>query len=141
MCADLVEKQVNLNFFAIDTYVLTLSMSPEQRACVNSSAVIACNITLNTAIGPDLSVLNYTWYHNNIDITKKSNMLEQEQGNKVMTILNISSVQLSDTGTYECSANIIGSNVTRNDSILFDVKGILNSLSHIMWFVVRNTYC
>ena len=102
-------------------------MSPEQTACVNSSAVIACNITLNTAIGPDLSVLNYTWYYNNIDVSKKSNMLEQKkQDNKVMTILNISSVQLSDTGTYKCSANIIGSNVTKNDSALFDVKGMLN---------------
>ena len=117
-------------------------MSSEQTACLNSTAVVICNITFNTAIGPDLSVLNYTWYHNNIDITKKSNMLEQiEQDNKVMTILNISSVQLSHTGTYECSANIIGSNVKGNDSILFDVKGILNSLSHIIWFVVRDTYC
>ena len=128
MCADLIEKQIILNFFCyIDTYVLTVSMSPEQTACVNSSAVIACNITLNTAIGPDLSVLNYTWYHNNIDVSKKSNMLKQKkQDNKVMTILNISSVQLSDTGTYKCSANIIGSNVPKNDSTLFDVKGMLN---------------
>ena len=117
-------------------------MSSEQTACVNSTAVIICNISLNIAIGPDLSVLNYTWYHNNIDTTKKSrNIQQKDQDNKVMTILNISSVQLSDTGTYKCSANIIGSNVTGNDSILFDVKGILNSLSHIMWFVVRDTYC
>ena len=116
-------------------------MSSEQTACLNSTAVVMCNITLNTPIGPDLSVLNYNWYHNNTDITKKSNMLEQKkQDDKLMTILNISSVQLSDTGTYKCSANIIGSNVTGNDSILFDVKGILNSLSHIMWFVVRDTY-
>ena len=126
MCADLIEKQIIFNFFCyIDTYVLTVSMSPEQTACVNLSAVIACNITLNTAIGPDLSVLNYTWYHNNIDVSKKSNMLKQKkQDNKVMTILNISSVQLSDTGTYKCSANIIGNNVPKNDSTLFDVKGM-----------------
>ena len=111
----------------LDTYVSVVSVSSEQTACVNSSTVIACNITLNTAIGPDLSVLNYTWYHNNIDITKRTNKLEQkEQDNKVMTILNISSLQLSDTGTYKCSGNIIGSNVTGNDSILFNVKGILN---------------
>ena len=100
-------------------------MSPQQRVCVNSSTVIVCNITLNTAISPDLSVLNYTWYYNNTDITEQSNLLEQkEQDNKMMTILNISSVQLSDIGTYKCSANIIGSNVTKNDSTLFDVKGM-----------------
>ena len=117
-------------------------MSSEQTACVNSTAVIICSITFNTAIGPDLSVLKYTLYHNNTDINKKGRNLEQiKQDNKVMTKLNISSVHLSDTGTYECSANIIGSNVTGNDSILFDVKGILNLLSYIMWFVVRDTYC
>ena len=104
-------------------------MSLEETACVNSTAVIVCSITFNTAIGPDLSVLNYTWYHNNTNTTKKSRNLQQkEQDDEVMTILNISSVQLSDTGIYKCSANIIGSNVTRNDSTLFDVKGILNSL-------------
>ena len=32
--------------------------------CVNSSIVIECTITLNTAIGSDLSVINYYWYHN-----------------------------------------------------------------------------
>ena len=105
-----------------------MSVSSFQTVTIGASAaVIECNITLNTAIGPDLSVLNYTWYYNNIDVSKKSNMLEQKkQGNKVMTILNISSVQLSDTGTYECSANIIGSNVTKSDSTLYDVKGMLN---------------
>ena len=100
-------------------------MSSEQTACVNSSRVIACNIILNTVIGPDLSVLNYYWYYNNTDITEQSNLLEQkEQDNKVIVILNITSLQLSDTGTYECIANIIGSNVTGNDSTLFDVKGM-----------------
>ena len=100
-------------------------MSSEQTACLNSSALIVCSIALNTAIGPDLSVLNFYWYHNNTNITKKSNMLEQKkQGNKVMTILNISSVQLSDTGTYKCSANIIDSNVAKSDSTLFDVKSM-----------------
>ena len=100
-------------------------MLSQQRACVNSSAVIVCNITVNTVIGPNLSVFNYYWYHNNINITKRSVILEQKKlGNKMMTILNISSVQLSDTGTYKCSANIIGSNVTGNDSTLFDVKGM-----------------
>ena len=100
-------------------------MSSEQTACINSTVIIICDITFNTAIGPDLSVLNYTWYHTNSNITKKCNKLEQKkQDNEVMTILNISSVQLSDTGTYKCSANIIGSNMTRNDSTLLDAKSI-----------------
>ena len=61
-------------------------------------------------------------------------MLEQkEQDDKVMTILNISSVQLSDTGTYECCANIIGSNVTKSDSTLFDVKSMHYIYYHILY--------
>ena len=102
-----------------------VSISSQQTACINSKAVIVCNITLNTTIGPDLSVLNYTWYYNNIDITNRSVILEQKElDDKVTTILNISSVQLSDNGTYKCSANIVGSNVTKSDSTLFDVIGM-----------------
>ena len=79
---------------------------------IGSSAVIACNITLNTAIGPDLSVLNYTWYYNNIDVTNRSEILEQNKEiNIVTTILNITSVEPSNAGVYECRAGIVDDSV------------------------------
>ena len=93
---------------------------------IESSVVIVCNITLNTAIGPDLSVLNYTWYHNNIDITDRSEILEQnKETNTVTIILNITSVQPSNAGVYQCSAGIVGSNTITSNTTQLCVKGII----------------
>ena len=85
-------------------------MKPTVSVTIGSSTVIVCNITLNTAIGPDISVLNVYWYHNNIDITSRSEILEQnKETNTVTTILNITSVQPSYAGVYECRAGIVDS--------------------------------
>ena len=90
-------------------------MKPTVTVTIGSSAVIVCNITLNTAIGPDLSVLNYNWYHNNIDITNRSEILEQnKETNTVTTIVNIASVQPSNGGIYECRAGIVDSITVTN---------------------------
>ena len=90
-------------------------MKPTVTVTIGSSVVIICNITLNTAIGPDLSVLNYTWYYNNTNITKRSEILEQtKQTNTVITILNIASVQPSNAGVYECRAGIVDSVIVTN---------------------------
>ena len=90
-------------------------MKPTMTVAIGSSAVIICNITLNTVIGPDLSVLNYYWYHNNIDITNRIEILEQnKETNTVTTILNIVSVQPSNTGVYECRAGIVDSVIVTN---------------------------
>ena len=101
------------------TYVTYVSMKPSQTLVVRSEAKITCNITFNTAIGPDLSVLNYTWYHNNIDITNKSELFEQnKETNATITILNIISVQPSNAGVYNCSAGIIDGDVMTNSTHL-----------------------
>ena len=90
-------------------------MKPTVTVTIGSSAVIVCIITLNTAIGPDLSVLNYYWYHNNIDITNRSEILEQNKKiNTITTILNITSVQPSNAGVYECRAGIVDSVIVTN---------------------------
>ena len=90
-------------------------MKPTLTVTIGSSAVIVCNITLNIAIGPDLSVLNYTWYLNNIDITNRSEILEHnEETNKVTTIVNIASVQPSNAGVYGCRAGIVNSVIMAN---------------------------
>ena len=92
-------------------------MLSQQTGYIGSSAVIICNITLNTAIGPDLSVLNYYWYHNNIDITNRSEILEHnKETNLVTTILNITSVQSFTAGIYECKAGIVGGNIEKTNS-------------------------
>ena len=109
-----------------------------------SSTVIVCNITLNTGVGPDLSVLNYTWYYNNMDITSRSEILElNKDTNTVTTILNITSVQLSDTGDYECCAGIIGNNLMKSAFTKLCVQGIfvfsLFCLFNIILSVVAET--
>ena len=80
------------------TQVSILSL---QTRYIGSSTVIVCNITFNIAIGPDSSVLNYYWYHNNIDITNRSEILEQKrETNAISTILNITSETIKKGCVY-----------------------------------------
>ena len=107
-------------------------MKPTVTVAIDSSVFIVCNITLNTAIGPDLLVLNYNWYHNNIDITNKSKILElNSSSSTITTIQNITSVQLSDTGDYECSAGIIGNNLAKSAFTKLCIQG----------FVIFSLFC
>ena len=112
------------------TYVTSVSMEPTVTVTIGSSAVIVCNITLNTAIGPDLSVLNYYWYHNNIDIT--NNITNQRlllilsiDGMSFTTTLKITLVQSSNAGVYRCSAGIVGGNTITSNTTQLCVKGII----------------
>ena len=92
---------------------------------IGSSTVIICNITLNTDIGPDLSALNYIWYHNNIDITNRSEILELNSSSNTITVIqDITSTQLSDTGVYECRAGIVGNNLMMNAITKLCTEGI-----------------
>ena len=101
-------------------------MKPTVTVIIGSSAVIVCNITLNTAIGPDLSALNYTWYHNNISVTKKNQILElSSSSNTITAIHNITSVQVSDIGVYECRAGIIGNNLLKSSFTKLCIQGIV----------------
>ena len=94
-------------------------MKPTVTVAIGSSTVIVCNITFNTAIGPDLSVLNYYWYYNNIDITNRSEILEDNKGaNTVTTIMNITSAQPSNAGVYECRAGIVDNVIVTNKTEL-----------------------
>ena len=89
-------------------------MEPTVTVTIESQVVIVCNITLNTAIGPDLSVLNHAWYHDNIDITNRSKILEQKkETNSITTILNITTVLSSNAGVYECRAGIVDSYIEK----------------------------
>ena len=103
-------------------------MKPTMTVTIGSSPVIVCSITLNTAIGPDLSVINYTWYHNNVDITNRSEVLEQnKEDSTVTTRLNITSVEPSYAGIYQCRASIISGDgiVITNTMLCVEGKKIL----------------
>ena len=106
------------------TYVTSVLTKPTVTVTIGSSVVIVCNIILNAAIGPDLSVLNYTWCYNNIDITNRSEILEQdEETDAVTTRLNITSVQPSIAGVYKCRAGIVnGVTVTSRTDLCIEGK-------------------
>ena len=91
-------------------------MNDTHVVCVNSPIVIECTITLNTAIGPDLSVINYYWYHND-------SLIEDSTTDKD-TILS-TQISISLPGTYTCKANIAGSDQTKIVSLDVKLKGII----------------
>ena len=100
-------------------------MKPTVTSAIDSSVVIVCNITLNAAVGHNIFALNYSWYHNNIDITNRSEILElNSSSNTITAIQNITSVKLSDTGVYECRADIIGNNLMINAFTKLCIQGI-----------------
>ena len=111
-------------------------MKPTMTVTIGSSTVIVCNITLNTAIGPDLSVLNYYWYHNNIDITNRSEILEHNKETKTVTTrLNITSIQPSNAGVYECRAGIVDSLIVTNRTELC-IEGEVKQNFIILYFSI-----
>ena len=86
---------------------------------VNSPIVIECTITLNTAIGPDLSVINYYWYHNDIKLNTTNNITyEYNNETTFITRLTITSVQITNGGTYKCEAGIVGNQLVSNTTDL-----------------------
>ena len=127
MIISIIAYKFSLN---IDTTVTQVSMLPLQTGYFERSTAIMCNITVNTAIGPDLSVLNYYWYHtDNMDIT--NNITNQRlllflsiNGMSFTTTLKITSVQLSNAGVYQCSAGIVGGNTITSNTTQLCVKGI-----------------
>ena len=98
-----------------------------QTKYIGSSVVIVCKITLNMAIGPDLSVLNYYWYYN-IDITsnnQKLNPLLSIDRKTFNSTLQITSVTALNAGVYQCNAGIVGSNTITSNITSLCLKGII----------------
>ena len=115
----------------IDTTVTQVSILSLQTGYIGRSTVIVCNITLNRAIGPDLSVLNYTWYHIN-KITDQQTFSYSINRSESTTSLETkvvfpssSGVQPSNAGVYQCSAGIVGSNTIISNTTSLCVKGII----------------
>ena len=89
--------------------------------------IIQCNITLNNEIGPNISSLQIKWFHNNNSITNDVISISPTStvSSFFMTTQNITSVQLSDTGDYECRVGIIGNNLTKNAFTKLCIQGIV----------------
>ena len=98
-------------------------ISSFQTVAIGSSTIIACNIVLNTAIGPDLSVLNYYWYYNNK--TTNQGPLLYVNNRKISSILEFSPFKASNAGVYQCSATIIGGNIITSIPTRLCVQGII----------------
>ena len=98
-------------------------ISSFQTVAIGSSAAIACNIVLNTAIGPDLSVLNYYWYYNN-KTTNKGPLLHVIN-RKISSTLEFSPFKASNAGVYQCSAGIVGGNIITSNPTHLCVQGII----------------
>ena len=99
------------------------SISPFQTVTIGSSVVIICNITLNTAIGPGLSVLNYYWYHDNEILRQKLSL--QIINGKTSSTLEFSPFKASNAGVYQCSVGIVGGNTIISNTTHLCVKGII----------------
>ena len=99
-------------------------MKPTLTVTIGSSTVIVCNITLNTAIGPDLSVLNYTWYFDNT-MTNLGVLLHDIDRQTFNTTLEITSVEPSNAGVYQCSAGIVDGNTITSNTTTLCVQGII----------------
>lgn len=112
-----------LIFVLIDTYITSIQINDANVVYVDSSIVIECTITLNTAIGPDLSVINYYWYHNDTKLNTTNNITyEYNNENTFITRLTITSVQITNGGIYKCEAGIVGNQLV-NDTTDLCVQG------------------
>ena len=100
-------------------------MKPTLIVAIGSSVVIVCDINLNTVIGTDLSVLNYTWYFNSTELLNQSEPLQSSDDSTVFTSrLNRTSIQVSSAGEYKCIAGIVGGTTLENVTKLC-LKGML----------------
>lgn len=107
----------------IETYIKSVTVQPDFIfSNINSSVLINCTISFNTAIGPDTSFIDYSWNYNNTDTDVTSNSTQLSINgisSSLKTTLTISSVTLYNVGIYECRASIDGNDtVTQNKTYL-----------------------
>ena len=67
--------------------------------------MISCFISLNTAIGPDTSVLTVKWYHNNEQLNCSMD-LQQLNTTYIESNITLNNIQLEDAGNYTCNVSI-----------------------------------
>ena len=112
------------NFHFVDITVTEVSITSLQTGYVERSLTIICNITISKAIGSDLSILNYYWNHKD-KIIKQGMFNSSDDGTLFTTTFEITSVQPSNAGVYQCSAGIVGDNTITSNTTRLCVKGII----------------
>ena len=79
--------------------------------------MISCFITLNTAIGPNTSVLTVEWYHNDEELDSAMD-LQQFNDTYIESKITINNIELEDAGDYICSVSI------GNDEYVMDTQSV-----------------
>ena len=79
--------------------------------------MISCFITLNTAIGPNTSVLTVEWYHKNEELDSAMD-LQQINNTYIESKITINNIELEDAGDYICSVSI------GNDEYVMDTQSV-----------------
>ena len=96
--------------FPSDTFVDTITIFPTM-LIIGTPEMIACEINLNTEIGPAISSLLVEWYHNNNSISNNTfsytiSSLTSNFTKQFSRILEISQVEARHSGIYTCIASI-----------------------------------
>ena len=96
--------------FPSDTFVDTITIFPTI-FIIGTPGTIACEIHLNTEIGPGISSLLVEWYHNNNSISNNTlsytiSSLTSNFTKQLSRILEISQVEARHSGKYACVASI-----------------------------------
>ena len=79
--------------------------------------MISCFISLNTAIGPDASVLIVKWDHNNEQLNSTMD-LQQLNATCIESNITLNNIQLEDAGDYTCNVSI------GNDDYVMDTQSV-----------------
>ena len=96
----------NLFCIILETLIVKSVVIPHPLLCTNKPAILECHVTLNTAIGSDLSVLNISWYHNGTYLLT-NNVTRDDERYLYISTLYLISVNDTSGGEYTCEANVI----------------------------------
>ena len=93
-----------LFLYSLDTNVINVQVQPLELN-YGSDGIISCCISLNTAIGPNTSVLTVKWYHNNEQLNSSMD-LKQLNATCIESNITLNNIRLEDAGDYACNVSI-----------------------------------
>ena len=93
-----------LLLFIPETNVIKVQVQPQQLS-YGSDGIISCFISLDTAIGPDTSVLTVKWYRSNEQLNSSMD-LQQLNATYFETKITLHNIRLEDAGDYTCNVSI-----------------------------------
>ena len=105
-----------LLLFIPETNVVKVQVQP-QHLNYGSDGMISCCISLNTAIGPDTSVLTVKWYHNDTKLNSGMD-LQQLNATYIESNITLNNIRLEDARNYTCDVSI------GNDDYVMDTQSV-----------------